>query len=119
VALAIGTIAVSRTSTQAQKRRYVATREIIRDNVTGKLRKPTDKEIDETIAQLRTLTNRSTEGLKQVQHQDGMVEMDLQGRFNGVMLGRANADGTTEVRCVTTMEEAEDFLGLVPASSGQ
>jgi hypothetical protein len=28
------------------------------------------------------------------------------------VLGRANADGTTEVRCVFTMEEAAEFLGL-------
>ena len=120
MALAIGTIALSRTSTQAQKKSYVATREIILDKATGKLRKPTAQEIDETVAQLKTLTNRSTEDLTQVQHANGMVSMDLKGRFNGVVLGRANADGTTEVRCVFTMEEAEDFLGLVPTiSQGQ
>ena len=43
--------------------------------------------------------------------------MDLKGRFGGVVLGRANADGTTEVRCVFTMEEAEEFLGLVASTS--
>jgi len=38
--------------------------------------------------------------------------MGLEGRFGGVVLGRAHADGTTEVRCVFTMEEAAEFLGL-------
>ena len=117
VALAIGTVAVSRTSTQAQKKSYVATREIILDKASGKLRKPTAQEIVEMVAQLKSLTNRSTEDLTQVQHRNGMVSMDLKGRFGGVVLGRANADGTTEVRCVFTMEEAEDFLGLVSSTS--
>jgi len=117
VALAIGTIALSRTSTQAQKRSYVATREIILDKATGKLRKPTAKETDEMVDQLKSLTNHSTEDLTQVQHPNGMVSMDLKGRFGGVVLGRANADGTTEVRCVFTMEEAEEFLGLVASTS--
>lgn len=117
VALAIGTIALSRTSTQAQKKGYVATREIILDQATGKLRKPTAQETEEMVAQLKALTNRSTEGLTVKQHANGMASMDLQGRFGGVVLGRANADGTTEVRCVFTMEEAEDFLGLVASTS--
>jgi hypothetical protein len=117
VALAIGTIALSRTSSQAQKKSYVATREIILDKATGKLRKPTAAETDEMVAQLKSLTNRSTEDLTQVQHANGMVSMDLQGRLGGVVLGRANADGTTEVRCVFTMEEAEEFLGLVASTS--
>jgi hypothetical protein len=118
VALAIGTIALSRTSTQAQKKGYVATREIILDKATGKLRKPTAQETEEMVAQLRSLTNHSTEDLTQVQHRNGMVSMDLKGRFGGVVLGRANADGTTEVRCVFTMEEAEEFLGLVETTLG-
>jgi hypothetical protein len=28
------------------------------------------------------------------------------------VLGRAKSDGTTEVRCVFSMEEAAEFLGL-------
>ncbi len=117
VALAIGTIALSRTPTQAQRTRYVATKEIVADKVTGRLRKPTAQETDQMVAQLKSLTNRSTDGLKEVKQANGTVSMDLQGRFGGVVLGRAKADGTTEIRCVFTMEEAEEFLGLVPASS--
>jgi hypothetical protein len=41
--------------------------------------------------------------------------MDLDGRFGGVVLGRAKDDGTTEIRCVFTMEEAVAFLGLEEA----
>jgi uncharacterized protein HemX len=117
VALTIGTIAFSRSSTQAQKKRYVATKEIILDKASGKLRKPTAQETEELVDQLKSLTNRSTEGLTVTQHSNGMASMNLEGRFGGVVLGRAKADGTTEVRCVFTMEEAEEFLGLVASTS--
>lgn len=117
MALTIGTIALSRSSTQAQKKRYVATKEIIQDQATGKLRKPTAKETEEMVDQLKSLTNRSTEDLTVKQHENGMASINLEGRFGGVVLGRANADGATEVRCVFTMEEAEEFLGLVASTS--
>ena len=35
--------------------------------------------------------------------------MVLKGRFGGVVLGRANADGTTEVRCVFTWKKPKSF----------
>lgn len=117
VALTIGTIALSRNASQASQKRYVATREIILDKSSGRLRKPTTEETDELVGQLKTLTNRSSEGLTATQHPNGMTSMSLEGRFGGVVLGRANADGTTEVRCVFTMEEAEEFLGLEQTSS--
>ena len=69
--------------------------------------------------QISTLTNRTTEGLTVTQHQNGMKSMSLEGRFSGVILGRANEDGTTEVRCVMTLEEAVDFLGLEESTPQQ
>jgi hypothetical protein len=45
--------------------------------------------------------------------------MSLQGAFGSVVLGRALADGTTETRCVTTLEEAVTFLGLEESVSPQ
>jgi len=112
LALTVGTVAMTRTSTQAQRKKYVATKEIVRDQTTGSLRKPTAEETDAMVAQLKTLTNQSTEGLTSTQHPNGMVSMNLDNRFGGVVLGRATADGGTEVRCVFTLEEAADFLGL-------
>ena len=99
---------------QAAKKakKYVATREIVFDKASGKLRKPTVEETQALVDQISTLTNRSTEGLSVKQHQNGMKSMSLDGRFGGVILGRANEDGTTEIRCVMTLEEAVDFLGL-------
>ena len=96
----------------SKAKKYVATREIIFDQASGKLRKPTDEETQELVAHVSALTNRSSEGLTVKTHKNGMKSVDLEGRFNGVVLGRANADGTTEVRCVFTMKEAAEFLGL-------
>ena len=97
---------------RSQAKKYVATREIIFDQASGKLRKPTDEETQAMVAQVSKLTNRSSEGLTIETDASGKKLVNLEGRFNGVVLGRANADGTTEVRCVFTMEEAAEFLGL-------
>ena len=107
----VATIALPRNSSHAAPKKYKATRETIRDNATGTLRKPTPEETDAIVQQIASLTNRSTEGLTSTQTANG-TGMDLEGRFGGVVLGRATADGGTEVRCVFTLEEATDFLGL-------
>ena len=54
--------------------------------------------------------NKSTDGLVQVQHADGTVEMDLQGRFQNVMLAKKNDDGSVSQACVDTPEAANAFL---------
>ena len=117
VALTIGAFAITRTSTKAQKKTYVATKEIIRDNATGKLRKPNAEELEAMVDQLESLTNRSSEGLAAKQLANGTKQVTLEGRFGGVVLGRAKEDGTTEIRCVTSMEEAVAFLGLEDSTS--
>lgn len=91
---------------------YVATKETIFDQATNSLRKPTTEETSAMVAQISSLTNRSSEGLTARTLPNGTKQVTLEGRFGGVVLGRARADGTTEVRCVTTLEEAVDFLGL-------
>jgi hypothetical protein len=105
-------VALPRNSSQASPKKYRATKAIVLDKTTGALRKPTQQETDTMVNQISVLTNRSTEGLTVNQSPNGMKSVDLQGRFNSVTLGRANADGTTEIRCVFSIEEAADFLGL-------
>ena len=112
LAVAVGVMGVSPKSSTAQGKKYKATKEIIRDQSTGTLRKPTESETEAMVAHISQSTNRSTEGLTEQDAALGSKMVDLQGRFSGVVLGRANADGTTEVRCVFTMEEAANFLGL-------
>ncbi len=101
----------------SQEKKYMATKEIIFDQATGKLRKPTAEETQAMVAQISELTNRSTEGLTVKTETNGKKMVNLEGRFNGVVLGRANADGTTEVRCVFTLGEAAEFLGLEEVNS--
>lgn len=105
---------VNSQSAQQGKRgkKYVAAQEIIFDKASGKLRKPTAEETQVMVDQVSALTNRSSDGLTVTTQPNGMKMMNAEGRFSGVVLGRANADGTTEVRCVFSMEEAAEFLGL-------
>ena len=111
-----GTLMLSRSSSQAStqgQKKYIATREVVLDGTTGQRRKPTAEEIEAIVSQVSALTNRSSEGLKVTSRPDGSAMANLENRFNNVTLGRVNEDGSTEVRCVTSLEEAADFLGLV------
>ena len=54
--------------------------------------------------------NKSTDGLVQIQHPDGSVELDLQGRFQNVMIAKKNADGSVATSCVDNPEAAKAFL---------
>jgi hypothetical protein len=61
--------------------------------------------------------NKSTEGLAQIQHDNGAVSMDLQGRFQNVMLAKKNDDGSVAAACVDNPEEATAFLS--PQANGK
>jgi hypothetical protein len=111
----VATAAFAQSSNSGNGKKYVATKEIIFDQATQKLRKPNAEETQAMVAQISILTNRSTDGLTATTLANGTKKMDLQGGFNGVLVGRANADGTTEIRCVMTLEEAVAFLGLEEA----
>ena len=105
--------AASAQQNQARVKKYTATRAITVDDQTGALRLPTAQETQTLVDRLITLTNRSTEGLQTTSLPNGAAVVDLDGRFAPVMIARPNPDGTAEVRCVTSFEEAADFLGLV------
>lgn len=131
--IGLGTIVFSQSSQDKHKRaktpkgapaktdgkNYVATKEIIFDQESGKLRKPTTEETQQLVTQLSSLTNRTTDGLTGKHLSNGTKQINLEGRFGGVVLGRAREDGSTEIRCVTTMEEGVAFLGLEDSSSAQ
>jgi hypothetical protein len=95
-----------------QEEEYVATRKIIFDRETSALRVPNAEELDALVADLKRLTDRSTDGLRRFPLKGGGEGMDLDGKFGGVMLARAKADGTSEIRCVFSFEEGASFLGL-------
>lgn len=106
-------------ATAKNGKKYVATEAIIFENASKTRRLPTDEETQALVDQIGSLTNRSMEGLTVSERPDGTRMMSLEGRFTGVLLGRANEDGTTEVRCVMTFEEAVEFLGLEELTAQQ
>lgn len=52
-------------------------------------------------ALLEQMTSRSAEGLSLVQHDNGMLSMDLQGRFMNAMIVVRNADGSPAFSCTS------------------
>ena len=58
--------------------------------------------------------NQSTDGLVQVQNPDGSVSVDLQGRFQNVMVVRKNDDGSVNQACIDNPEAASAFLNSSP-----
>jgi len=62
-------------------------------------------------AEIRRLTDQSTEGLIQEFLPDGSVMMDLKGRFQTVPIAQLDEDGNVAVRCVTSLAEANNFFG--------
>lgn len=99
------------------KKKYTATRAIVVDSQSGAARMPTAQETQELVDSLVVLTNRSTEGLQVTTLPNGSRAVNLENRFQSVMLARPNPDGTSEIRCVTTFDEAAEFLGLVEDKS--
>jgi hypothetical protein len=102
---------------QAGARRYKGTRPFVVDKETGAVRMPTQQEVDEVVANLSALGQRPSENLQQTPQSNGAIVIDLDGGFGGVMLARPNGDGTWETKCVFTVEEGAEFLGLVEDES--
>src|SRR4051794_7664076 len=102
-------------SPQSHGKKYVATKPIVLDQATKQVRMPTASELDSMVAQISNLTSRSSDGLQGRTLANGTKQVNLQGRFQEVLIARASADGTMETRCVSSMEEAAAFLGLEEA----
>ncbi len=60
------------------------------------------------------MLNKSTEGLIPVQHPDGSMSVDLQGRFKNVTVARVNKDGSVSQSCVDNPRSAGAFFGIDP-----
>ena len=98
---------------QRRNKKYIATRAITVDPQTGTLRLPTPQETQELVDSLVEMTNRSMDGLQVTTLANGAKSVDIDGRFQSVMLARPSEDGSWEMKCVATFEEATEFLGLV------
>ena len=85
---------------------------------TGQVRPLTQEEAQRLAANIKQLVNQSTEGLKSVQHADGTVSMDLQGRFQTMAVAKRNEDGELIESCVDNPEAAAVFFEIDPALVG-
>jgi hypothetical protein len=104
---------------QAKEKKYKATRAVVVDKQTGEVRLPTQQEVDSIVASLSSLGQRPDDTLQDSTSANGAVVRDLDGGFGGILLGRPNGDGTFETKCVFTLEEGADFLGIVPDDSAR
>jgi hypothetical protein len=78
----------------------------------------TPEEARRMAQQVKPLVNRSTQGLVQVQHPNGSISMNLQERFQNVILAKKEANGAITNACVDTPEAAAAFLQIDPQSVG-
>ena len=96
-----------------QVKKYKATRPLVADAQTGAVRMPTQEEVDQAVGSLSSLTKSVGDSPTQTSAGGGAVTIDLDGGSAGVMLARPNSDGTWETRCVFSLDEGAEFLGLV------
>ena len=92
----------------------VAGQEVEVDSQTGQMKELTPEQARKLAAGLHQMVNRSTEGLVQVQHADGSVSTDLEGRFQNVAVARVNKDGDVTQSCVDNPQAAGAFFGIDP-----
>jgi len=85
---------------------------------TGQVTPLTQEQAQRLAADLKRLVNQSTEGLKEVHHADGSVSMDLQGRFQSVVVRKQNENGEWVVACVDSPEAAAAFFEIDPQLLG-
>jgi type II secretory pathway pseudopilin PulG len=91
---------------------------VVLDRQTGQARPLTQDEARRLAEGIKQLVNQSTEGLVQVHNANGSVSMDLQGRFQNVMLAKKEDDGTISQACVDNPESAAAFFEIDPELVG-
>lgn len=65
----------------------------------------------ELAAAIRRLTDRTSDGLTETDLPNGGVALDLDGRFQNVMLARLDKNAEPIAACVTSLDEANHFFG--------
>jgi hypothetical protein len=96
----------------ADTRSYVAERNIIKDSASGQFRRPTTDETRKLVDELKTMLSPAVSDLQATAVAGGGSRIGAQGRFTEVIIARPAADGRMETRCVSSLEEAAEFLGL-------
>jgi hypothetical protein len=102
------------TTTRTFLTRRVGNQDIKIDPQTGDIKTLTPDEAKKLAEGLAPMLDKSTDGLVQIQHTDGSVSMDLEGRFQNVTVARINQDGTVEQSCVDNPRAAAKFFRIDP-----
>lgn len=85
---------------------------------SGQIRPLTPQDAQRLAEGLKRMLNKSNDGLVEVQHADGSVSTDLEGRFQNVTVARENEDGTLSQSCIDSPEAAAAFFGIDPKLLG-
>jgi hypothetical protein len=96
----------------------VAGRDVQVDPQTGQIKPMSPEEAQKLADGLKTMLNKSTEGLVQQQRLNGSISMHLKDRFQNVAVARVNADGQLEQSCIDEPEQAARFFGIDPQLLG-
>ena len=93
----------------------LAGRKVRIDKTSGKLRDLSAQEARDLVSTLTSMTTR-TESDATASAGATLVRMD---GFDHVLVGRPNENGTVDVQCVSTVDEAVSFLSQTPKSDGK
>ena len=85
-----------------QLERSIAGVQVSIDPATGRLVPPTPEQRAKLAAALAALIDERTEGLELRRHPDGMLSVDLKGRFRNVAVAVRGTDGNVRLECVET-----------------
>jgi hypothetical protein len=94
----------------------LAGRKVRIDKTSGKLRDLSQQEARELVSTLTAMTTQTERTAAQTSAGGTLVQMN---GFDHVLVGRPNENGTTDVECVSSVEEAVSFLSQQPKSSGK
>jgi len=90
---------------------YVPTKAIVIDAKSHQARKPTATEVDQLMVTIKPLANQGKAHQAQ-KTASGSLSLHIGDSNDYVVLARPAANGTSETRCVSTFDEAVEFLGL-------
>ena len=80
----------------------------------GKIKPLTPEEAKKLADGMKDMLNKSSAGLTVEHHPDGSDTVDLQDRFQSVVVARENQDGTITQSCVDNPKAAANFFGIDP-----
>lgn len=105
-------ISVANEKNKALNARLLAAQQIQIDPQTGQIRPLTPAEAQKLADGMKELVSQSSDGLVPVQRPDGLVSIDLQGRFQSVAVAKKVEGDNIAQSCVDSTEAAADFFGI-------